>query len=191
MNLVKYSRMSEEERMKYLQNIDEQNKELMEHSASALKRIRDGKPVNVNLLKEMSEPEMRLYFIGNNYFQSIDELLQYCKVNKLSTNESGILEYYKNLAGRSDVIKKQSNATFMLYTVIDEDGYGIYNYERSIYRGQFTWEYSHGSIREMYKPFRERGIIFEDDIYAKQDDENKQLLKMCKEKNLFSGKIGF
>ncbi len=171
MNLEEYSRVSEEEKMKY--------------SASNLKKLIDGELVNVNPLMEMPEPEMRLYFIDDNYFQTIDELLQYCRVNRLSTNGLGILEYYRNLAGRKDVIKKQSNTIFMLYTAVDEDGYGIYNYERSVYRGKFTWEYSHGSIREMYKSFRDRGIVFEDDIYAKQDERNKQLVKMCRENNLF------
>jgi len=200
MNLDEYSRISEEEKMKYFarkyNHITEQdkspatkalskavqNKKLLEHSASTLKRMIDGKPVNVNPLTEMPEPEMRLYFIGKNFFQTIDELLQYCRVNRLSTNGLGILEYYRSLANCSDVIKESSSTTLMLYTAVDEDGYGIYNHERSVYRGKFTWEYNHGNIREMYKPFKDRGIIFENDIYAKQDERNQQLLKICREK---------
>jgi len=73
----------------------------------------------------------------------------------------------------------------MFYTAVDENGYGIYNFERSVYWGKFTWEYCHGSIRELYKPFRDRGIVFENDIYVKQDGKNKQLLRLCRENNLF------
>lgn len=170
MNLEKYSKMSEKK---------------VECSASTLKRMIVGEPINVNPLIEMPKPEMRLYFIGNNYFQTIDELLQYCRVNRLSADGLGTLDYYRNLADCSDVIRKSNSTTLMLYTAVDENGYGIYDYKESVYCGKFIWKYNHGSIREMYKPFRNRGIVFENDIYAKQEAKNKQLLKIFREKNLF------
>ena len=46
----------------------------------------DGKPVNKNPLLEIPMPEMRLYFVDENYFESIDELLMYCRINKISTS---------------------------------------------------------------------------------------------------------
>ena len=70
----------------------------------------------VNPLLEMSTPEMRLYSIGGNYFESIDELLIYCKSNKISTEELNILDYYRSFAGRFDVIRKSNSYTSMLYT---------------------------------------------------------------------------
>lgn len=163
-----------------------QDEELMKHTASIMRKMCDGEPVNVNPLTEMPEPEMRLYFICGNYFQTVDELLHYCRVNDLSTNGFGILEYYRNLAGRSDVIR-ESNATIeSLYTAVDEDGYGIYNHERSVYRGEFIWEYNHGSLREMYSVFRDRGIAFEDDLYTKIDERYQNILKYCRKDNLFN-----
>jgi len=105
MNLEEYLRLAEEEKTKYLanegtniQNEDPfvrkllkafQNKELTEKSMAALKVLVDGEPVNVNPLFEIPKSEMRLYFIDNYYFQSMEELLQFCKVNRLSTKRLG------------------------------------------------------------------------------------------------------
>ena len=146
----------------------------------------DGKPVNKNPLLEIPMPEMRLYFVDENYFVSIDELLMYCRINKISTSELNIMDYYRNLAGKSDVIRKSNSKTSMLYTVVDEEGYGLYNNERSIYRGEYIWEYKYGSIREMYEPFKEKGIVFDNDVYGKIDATHQHILKYCRENNLFN-----
>ena len=37
----------------------------------------------------------------------------------------------------------------------------------------------------LYIPFRDRGVIFERDIYTEINERNKRLLKRCQEKNLF------
>jgi len=71
----------------------------------------------------------------------------------------------------------------MLLTVCDRDGYGIYNEERSIYHGEFVWEYNNGDIKNMYSAFRDRGIVFENDIYGKLAEQDRKLLQMCREKN--------
>lgn len=164
-----------------------QDEELMEEVGLLISRSMDGKPANKNSLVEIPVPEMRLYYIDDNYFESIDELLHYCRINNKSTKGLKILDYYREFAGRSDVIRKQDCDTIMLYTAVDEYGYGImYNNERSINRGEFKWEYNHGSIRKMYKPFRDKGVVFENDIYAKQDEEMQHILKYCRENSLFN-----
>lgn len=163
-----------------------QDEEFMKKASSSIVRMIDGKPVNINPLTEIPNPEMRLYHIDDNYFESIDELLHYCRINNKSTKGLNIIDYYRSLAGHSDVIRKSNNETSMLYTAVDEDGYGIYNNERSIYRGEFTWEYNYGSIQKMYKPFRDKGVVFENDIYAKQDERMQRILKCCREDNLFN-----
>lgn len=119
----------------------------------------DGESVNINPLSNIPIPDMRLYFVDDNCFKSIDELLMYCRWNKKSTERLNILDYYRNLAGRSDVIRKSNSHSSMLYSAVDENGYGIYNNKRSVYRGEFIWEYNYGSIRELYRPFKEKGII--------------------------------
>jgi hypothetical protein len=163
-----------------------QDDEFMEKASSSITRMIDGNPVNINPLSEIPNPEMRLYFIDENYFESIDELLMYCRMNKLSTKGLNIIDYFRSLAGCSDVIRKSNSEISILYTAVDEDGYGLYNDKRSIYRGEFIWEYNHGSIRELYKPFKERGIIFDNDVYGKIDERNQHILKYCRENNLFN-----
>lgn len=158
----------------------------MKKVSSSIVRMIDGETVDINPLPELPIPEMRLYFIDDNYFESIDELLMYCRINKKSTKGLNIIDYYKNLAGRSDVIRKSNSETSMLYTAVDEDGYGLYNNKRSIYRGEFIWEYNYGSIRELYKPFKEKGIVFENDVYRKIDERNQHILKYCRKNNLFN-----
>lgn len=168
-------------------NIVKINEETYRKSAEILKRMFDGEPKNINPLKELPEPEMRLYGVYTSYFETEEELKGYCKSENISVEKTFVLDYFRNVAGRSDVIgKTQKNGTSMFYTVIDEDGYGMYNHRRSVYRGEFIWEYNHGSIRDMYVPFRDRGIIFENDVYAKIDERFKRILKKCKEDNLFN-----
>ena len=158
-----------------------QNEELMNHTASIMRKITDGEPVNSDPLTEIPESEMRLYGIFETYFETQEELESYCQGKGYSLDKTCILDYLRSVAGRSDVIRKTSkDGRSMLYTAVDEDGYGIYNHERSFYRGEFVWEYSRGKISEMYSAFRDRGIVFEDDVYGKIDERNKQLLRMCK-----------
>jgi hypothetical protein len=153
-----------------------QDAEFMEKASSSITSMIDGNPVNINPLSEIPIPEMRLYFVDENYFESIDELLIYCRMNKLSTKGLNIIDYFRSLAGCSDVIRKSNSEISILYTAVDEDGYGLYNDKRSIYRGEFIWEYNHGSIKKLYEPFKERGIIFDNDVYGQIDERNQKIL---------------
>ena len=163
-----------------------QDSEFMEKAHSQIIKNIDGEPVNKNPLSEIPEPDMRLYSIDNDYFESIDELLKYCRKSHKTSEGLTVLDYYKNLAGCSDVIRMQNSKTSMMYTAVDEDGYGIYNNKRSIYKGKFIWEYNYGSIRYLYKPFKERGIDFVNDVHGKIDERNQSILKYCRENNLFN-----
>lgn len=161
-----------------------QDNEFIEKVHSKIIEIIDGKPVNKNPLSEIPESDMRLYSIGNDYFESIDELLEYCRKNHKTSEGLTILDYYKNLAGRSDVIRVQNNKTSIMYSAVDEDGYGLYNNKRSIYKGKFIWEYNYGSIRNLYKQFKEREIDFVIDVYGKIDEREQNILRYFKEHNL-------
>lgn len=163
-----------------LQKTDELTKKIYE----SMINVKDGEPVNKNPLSEIPEADMRLYSIGNDYFESIDELLKYCRKNHKTSEGLTILDYYKNLAGRSDVIRVQNNKTSIMYSAVDEDGYGLYNNKRSIYKGKFIWEYNYGSIRNLYKPFKERGIDFVIDVYGRIDEREQNILRYIKEHNL-------
>ena len=169
-----------------LQKIDELLKkdELTKKIYESMIKVKDGEPVNKNPLSEIPEPDMRLYSIGNNYFESINELKKYCRKNHKTSKGLIVLDYYKNLAGRSDVIRVQNNKTSIMYSAVDEYGYGIYNNTGSAYRGKFIWGYNYGNIRNLYKPFKERGIDFVIDIYGKIDEREQNILRYFKEHNL-------
>ena len=151
-----------------------------------IKRMCDGEPKNINPLTEIPEPQMRLYgFSGafkSAFFDTEAELIEYVKTHNTQFGSICVMEYLGNVAGRSDVIRlTYKSGKQVLYTSVNEDGYGIYNNERSIYRGEFVWEYSHGSISEMYSAFRDRGIVFEDDTYAKIEERNRRIFEMFEE----------
>ena len=156
-----------------------------------LKRFCDGEPKNVNPLTEIPEPQMRLYgFSGafnSAYFDTEEELIEWVKNHNTDFGDVCVIDYLGNVAGRSDVIRKTyKSGKSNLYAACDEDGYGIYNFERSTYRGEFVWEYNHGSLREIYSAFRDRGISFENDIYDEIDKRHQKILELCREKNLFN-----
>ncbi len=158
-----------------------QDKEHLKRTGAILKRMIDGEPKNINPIKEMPIPEMTLYSVHGQYFETELELEQYCKDKNIDLSHSYVNEYYREFAGRNDVIrrlKKGKIGTF--YTVSDTDGYGIYNYDRSIYRGEFVWEYNYGSLSDWYKIFRDKGIVFENDIYLKEEDRYNRIIKELK-----------
>ena len=156
-----------------------------------LKRFCDGEPKNVNPLTEIPEPQMRLYgFSGafnSAYFDTEKELIEWVKNHDTDFGDVCVIDYLGKVAGRSDVIRKTyKSGKSNLYVACDEDGYGIYNFERSTYRGEFVWEYNHGSLREIYSAFRDRGISFENDIYDEIDKRHQKVLELCRENNLFN-----
>ena len=161
--------------------------ELVENSkdeaGDLLKKFVDGEPKNINPLTEIPEPKMRLYgFSGafkSVFFDTEAELIEYIKTSDTTFGNVCVIEYLGYVAGRNDVIRvTYKDAESKLYTSVNEDGYGIYNDERSIYKGEYVWEYSYGSIREMYSAFRNRGIVFQDDTYAKIDERKRKLYEL-------------
>lgn len=130
------------------------------------------------------DPEMRLYGINEVYFKKIDELLKFCRQKHISTQSLTILDYYRSFYDHKDVIKKTNSEYSMFYAISNEHGYVWYCDELNTC-GE-NWNFNHGQIRELYKPFRDYGIIFEDDIYAKESEENQHILKYCRENNLFN-----
>lgn len=161
------------------------DEESLEETSNLLVRMFEGEPVNKNPLTEIPKPEMVLYYIYDHYFDTLDDLNNYCSSKGISPDDFDIVSYLRTCAGRNDVImKKNHDDKIMFWTVVDEDGYGMYNAEKSIYRGKFVWEYNHGHIRDMYTPFRDRGIVLENDIYAKIDKKNQDLYEYCKKYKL-------
>lgn len=115
----------------------------MDRSILLLKEMTDGISFNKNPLTEIENPEMRLYGIGEVYFNSLEELKNYCQSENISIKNMKVLDYFRNFASRNDVIRKiYATGEITFYKAVDEYGYGIYNHERSIYRGEFvSWRY--------------------------------------------------
>ena len=148
-----------------------------------LEKFVDDKSKNVNPLTEIPEPQMRLYgfsgFFNSEFFNTEEELMEYIKTADTEFGNLCVIEYLGNVAGRSDVIRvSYKDRTPKLYTSVDEDGYGIYNDNRSIEKGEYVWEYNHGNISEMYSAFRDRGIVFEEDTYAEIESKNRKMYEM-------------
>lgn len=151
-----------------------------------LKRMIDGEPMNIDPLTEIPNPKMKLYgflwTFESSFFDTQEGLIEYIKTHNTQFGSICVIEYLGQVAGRSDVIRltyKSGKSAF--YTPCDEYGYGIYNYERNVYRGEFIWEYNHGNISEIYSAFRDRGIVFENDIYAKISERNRKIMNMFEE----------
>lgn len=159
------------------------NKEALLHTAEQLNRMFNGEAVNKDPLIETPKPEMRLYQINSTYFESREDLEDYCQRIGISCDAVSIFDYIRTIADRKDVIQvTDPSGKSTLYCAIDDDGYGVYNPERSTYRGKFTWEYNYGCIRDLYVPFREKGVTFENDVYGKIEERKQTFLKMCRSK---------
>lgn len=132
---------------------------------------------------DFSKPLMKIYCVTTCYskcfFDTEEELNEYIKkFNKNSVYIISTIEYYKYLAGRSDVFVTKSNNNTTLRVALDELTYAVYNPEKSMIEREFCWEHIEGSLKEEYKAFRDRGIKFENDIYA-IIEEDIELLKKC------------
>lgn len=136
---------------------------------------------------QASMPEMQLFFINGEYFDTFEEMEEYAMVEGLDISRFYIVEYIRVYAGRSDVIREiDSSGSILHFKACDEDGYGIYNRERSNREGKFIWEFSEGSVEDMYEPFRERGIVFDQDVYGEIRKDEEKFLQMCREHNFFN-----
>ena len=155
------------------------DEEHMKKTARILKEFCDGKPVNKNPLGEVPNPEIVVYCTRNSYFLKKEDLEMYCKNNNISKSNTYTMEYYRKFAGRSDVIKMNGD----YYAAVDEDGYGVYNYDRSVYRGEYTWEFEYGHLRTEYQLLKDIGITLENDVYGDIDKRNEYIKQKIKEKN--------
>ncbi len=138
----------------------------------------------INVMDSNIKPEMRLYGVDDNYFETIDELLRYCRQKRLSTQKLTLLDYYRNFFGYKDVIRKANSSTSIFYAASDEESFVWYGDELNMH-GE-NWLFSHGQIRSLYKPFRDHGIVFEDDIYARESEKNQHIMKYCRKNNIFN-----
>lgn len=198
MDVLEYTKMSEEEKQRYWREnyksvtdggADPVDEALVKLFGPDSKNEQPSIKTYPELDVEASSVEMRLYECNDNYFKSMTEVEEYVKSEKVEDVRVTILEYLRHYAGKSDIIHEVSGNDISLYLrACDEEVYGIYNHERSNREGKFIWEFSEGSIEEYYAAFRRNGIVFEDDVYGKINDEKRRFDEMCKAGNYFNSR---
>lgn len=137
--------------------------------------ILDGQVANTNV------GSMSIYSIDGQFFDTLLEISTYCFSSDRSTDDAIKLDYMKEFDGKTDVIRTtKADGTINLYSALDEDGY--YSYETSVKNGIpcFAWKYEFGSLKEVYDAFRDRGIVFENDVYAKISKKYKRIAEMAR-----------
>lgn len=128
---------------------------------------------------DVKDPIMSIYGIYNNYFDSKQELDDFCSKTNFPQKDTYRLDFIGNFAGRKDVVRTvASNGKMSYYAMIDEDGYAMYNHERSCYIGEFVWEYNYGDIRKLYNLFKQKGISLTNDVYGKIDDYHNRIYEL-------------
>ena len=202
MTVGEYNNMTDEEKKRYWaenhrclteQDITPGDEALIKLFGPDSKRERKEEPIYSEMDVQATAPEMCLFSISKiysetaAYFDTKEEMEEYAEMEGLDTARSYTIEYLRSFAGRSDVLKEtDSNGAVLYFRAADDEGYGIYNRERSNREQEFIWEFSEGSIADMYAAFRERGIVFEDDVYGKMEEEEKKFLELCQKGNLMN-----
>jgi hypothetical protein len=154
-----------------------------------------GKPKNINPLKDIPTPKVKLYglegFFKSIYFDTEEQLKEYLKCIPIRLLEFiSTIEYFEELAGRTDVVRQTINGKSRLITALDKDAYGVYNEERSFHQGKFVWEveYCANYLDGMYTIFEQKGIVLKDNVYQKNRDLNEKILRMYNDRNSINNK---
>ena len=122
-------------------------------------------------------PEKTLYCVNDKYFNSRRELKSYCNYKFIPEENTYTMDYFRILANQSDVIRKTCYDKPPIYlSVVDENGYGVYNKEKSFNELNYVWDYKYGNLRQEYKAFKDHGITFENDLYQEVDDKLEENL---------------
>lgn len=132
----------------------------------------------------ISQMTIYCYYYGMtpNFCDSEEEIAAFEASNKVSFVMPYVVEYIGNFAGKTDVIRKTiKNGQVTYYTLLDSEHYAIYSVEESKKVKKHVWNCEEGTLEDTYSAFRERGIIFENDIYQKAKEEEQQLILSMKD----------
>lgn len=135
---------------------------------------------------ELCQLISRLYvFEGEfqNFYFDAEEELELHVANSHDPKEFtdiSIIEYLGSFAGKKDVIRKvNSDGSVKVYAACDCTQFYISDITDTENQEILSadWMLHDGSVADLYRAFRERGIIFEDDIYARDEKEEKEFIK--------------
>ena len=159
--------------------VEKKDQEAYDHMAKAgealINFINGGEPKNINPLTDIPEPQMTLYgyesWLIGVYFDTEEELIEHLKSSEASMPIGVyVYEFMGNMAGRKSVIRKTNKDGAQKYVVASSPDYvAVYNDRRSRHQGRFVWEGGPSCLRGLYNAFEERGIVIENDVYARDD----------------------
>ncbi len=155
-------------------------------SVRLLTELLNGSYVGIDPLTEIPDSQMTIYGIREAFkkmvfFDTKEETEVYAKRKGIDVNNIKTFEYLGSVAGREDVIRKTTVSGETEFLVaIDEDGYGSYDKERSVWQNKFIWKYVHGNIKDIYDAFKARGQKLKEDRCGQIEEENQRLLELTK-----------
>ena len=112
--------------------------------------------------------KIKLYGINSTFFDNKEDLEKYIQDNNLSYDDMYTMIFLGKVHGFDDVIKKIYKRKSILYT---PSLIGYYYFDEN----EQKWKGSYGSLRPEYEEFRNRGIVFKNDIYNLKDILNKNI----------------
>lgn len=128
-----------------------------------------------NMEVERSESKIRLYVVveilDSIFFDKKNDFIKYVISKKKDVSQLAIIDYLGNKNNRLDVIKiAYMNGDVRLCSIEDTLGYVVYNEEKSNSLGSDIWDYEYGDFRDLVDELKKRGIVFENDVYGKEDE---------------------
>ena len=121
---------------------------------------------------EEIKPLQHLYGIGNNFFDSLSELREFCGATNRSTTGWLKLDYLGEYEGRTDVIRTWNSSTdsisiFCVPVFTEEQNYdwSMLYYEMYDPR-ENRWKQCQGNLTTYYRALKSRGVEFSNYPYA-------------------------
>ena len=140
----------------------------------------EGKIISENPMKEELRVEKRLFKIDDDYYETLDEVMEAYRNTDAYGGVITVLDYIREFGGRKDVIRVQelcSHYPVSIISAVDQNHYVVYNNEETIIRGDYIWQLNKGYLEFYFSGFRDSGIVFENDVYEDILESSKKLEK--------------
>lgn len=155
---------------------------ILQHFAKAFFEIKKPTPGNVEASDEKEDyrslptPQMRLYGLLDNpekeIFDTKEEITDYIKAHNPLGLSIYTIDFLGNALGKQDVIRTTSESgRENIYTAY-KNGIAIFNSKFARWEATTGhWEATTRDLKALHKAFRDRGIEFENDVYAEPEKE--------------------
>ena len=129
-----------------------------------------------NLFKNETKPDLRIYGVDNFasgvYYLNEADLYHAIASYEISFwSKIIMLEYYKEYAGKQDVIKKTNKDGKMgIYAVESTNELRLLDILASMENKTYIWKIVPGNLRKEYAILKNLGINFTKDLYQEEDN---------------------